>query len=63
MTREYMSPEEGEKLKTLREGYLEATSRAAAALIEGGMSSEEFLKADAEAGRFSREIKALLGIR
>ena len=62
MTSEYLSPEEGEKLKVLREGYADATNRAIAALIGAGMSSEEFLRADAEAGKFAREIKALLCI-
>ena len=63
MTGDFLTPEEGAKLKVLREAYVEATQRAAAAIIGAGMSSEAFLKADREAGDIVRQIKGLLGTR
>lgn len=56
-----LTPEQGAKLQALREAYQDATSRAAAALVGSGMSSDAFLSADAEAGQIVNQIKELLG--
>ena len=61
MAKDFITPEEGEKLEKLRNVYQDATNRAAAAIMGEGMSSEAFLKADAEAGKISNQIKELLG--
>jgi hypothetical protein len=62
MAKDYLTPEEGAELERLRAAYSEATARAAAAIVAHSMSSAEFLSADAEAGRITRQIKTLLGL-
>lgn len=61
MTNIYLTPEQGAELKKLYEEHARASGLAAMMLVNHGMSSDEFLKADAEAGRIWLQIRKLIG--
>ena len=62
MSKDVISPEEGAELRELRETYVRATQQAADAIMEDGMSSDAFAKADAEVGKAVLRIRELLGL-
>lgn len=62
MAVEIIAPEQAEELHRQREAYAAATQRAVVALKDGGMSSEAFAKADAEAGKAAARIREILGL-
>ena len=61
MTKTFITPEEGAELKQLEQDYLDAHRRARDAVVTEGMSSEAYLKADAETARIMRRIKEIRG--
>jgi hypothetical protein len=61
MVETFITPAQGAKLKELRAAYFEWTRRAADAIAEGGMSSEAFMKAEAETALIERQIREILG--
>jgi hypothetical protein len=61
VAKDYITPEEGVRLKELWEAYAQATRRGADAINNSGMSSEAFRKAEAETAEIIREIKQILG--
>jgi hypothetical protein len=61
MAKTVITSEEGAELERLKSAYQAATLRASNAIRAKGMDSDEFLKADAEAGRIVERIKEILG--
>ena len=56
----YITPELAEELRKLRQHHRKATERAAAAILEDGMSSEAYQIADVEAGQAWARIRQIM---
>lgn len=63
MAETFITPEQSAELEQLREEYIAATARAAAAIVgaAGGMASDAFLEAEAETAAIVRRIKEIRG--
>ncbi len=59
--RNVITPAEAAELMRLYAEYAVAAAEANAALQSEGMSSERFIKADADVGRIWRRIRKILG--
>ena len=55
-----ITPELAEELRQLRRRHRKATERAAAAILEDGMSSEAYQLADVEAGQAWARIRQIM---